>query len=164
MDSSKYDAVIIGGGIIGLSTAMQLKKDKYPDWRVAVVEKDAELANHQTGHNSGVIHSGIYYRPDSHKARFCVGGKQALIEFCDENEIEYERCGKVIVATNEAELGRLDNLYERGVANGVEGLEMIGPGTLEGVGAARRGYSRAVGPDHRHHRLSQSCIGLRREI
>ena len=133
MDSSKYDAVIIGGGIIGLSTAMQLKQDKYPNWRVAVVEKDAELANHQTGHNSGVIHSGIYYRPDSHKARFCVGGKQALIDFCDENEIEYERCGKVIVATNESELGRLDNLYERGAANGVEGLEMIGPERLKEI-------------------------------
>ena len=133
MDSNKYDAVIIGGGIIGLSTAMQLKKDKYPNWRVAVVEKDAELANHQTGHNSGVIHSGIYYRPDSHKARFCVGGKQALIEFCDENEIEYERCGKVIVANNEAEVGRLHNLYERGTANGVEGLEMIGPERLKEI-------------------------------
>jgi L-2-hydroxyglutarate oxidase LhgO len=98
-----------------------------------VVEKDAELANHQTGHNSGVIHSGIYYRPDSHKARFCVGGKQALIEFCDENEIEYERCGKVIVANNEAEVGRLHNLYERGTANGVEGLEMIGPERLKEI-------------------------------
>ena len=133
MDSNKYNAVIVGGGIIGLSTAMQLKMDKYPNWRVAVVEKDAELANHQTGHNSGVIHSGIYYRPDSHKARFCVGGKQALIEFCDENEIEYERCGKVIVATNEAEVGRLHNLYERGTANGVEGLEMIGPERLKEI-------------------------------
>ena len=133
MDSNKYNAVIVGGGIIGLSTAMQLKMDKYPNWRVAVVEKDAELANHQTGHNSGVIHSGIYYRPDSHKARFCVGGKQALIEFCDENEIEYERCGKVIVATNEAEVGRLHNLYERGTANGVEGLEMVGPERLKEI-------------------------------
>ena len=133
MDFNRYDAVIIGGGIIGLSTAMQLKQDKYPNWRVAVVEKDAELANHQTGHNSGVIHSGIYYRPDSHKARFCVGGKQALIDFCDENEIEYERCGKVIVATDEEQLGRLDNLYERGVANGVEGLEMIGPERLKEI-------------------------------
>ena len=133
MDSNKYNAVIVGGGIIGLSTAMQLKMDKYPNWRVAVVEKDAELANHQTGHNSGVIHSGIYYRPDSHKARFCVDGKQALIEFCDENEIEYERCGKVIVATNEAEVGRLHNLYERGTANGVEGLEMIGPERLKEI-------------------------------
>ena len=133
MDSNKYDAVVIGGGIIGLSTAMQLKQDKYPNWRVAVVEKDAELANHQTGHNSGVIHSGIYYRPDSHKARFCVGGKQALIDFCDENEIEYDRCGKVIVATDEEQLGRLDNLYERGVANGVDGLEMIGPERLKEI-------------------------------
>ena len=107
MDSREYDVVVIGGGIIGLSTAMHLKEDKYPNWRVAVVEKDEELATHQTGHNSGVIHSGIYYRPDSQKARFCVAGVKSLLRFCDENEIEYERCGKVIVAIDESELGRL---------------------------------------------------------
>ena len=131
MESSVFDVVIIGGGIIGLSTALRLKQEQYPDWRIAVVEKDAGLANHQTGHNSGVIHSGIYYRPDSHKARFCVEGAQALLKFCDENEIEYQLCGKVIVAGHESELGRLDNLYERGVANGVQGLEMIGPERLK---------------------------------
>ena len=131
MDSSQYDVAIIGGGIIGLSTAMQLKSDKYPRWRVAVLEKDAELATHQTGHNSGVIHSGIYYRPDSEKARFCVGGAKALLRFCEENEIEYEQCGKVIVATNEDELGRLEALHERGTTNGVEGLELIGPERLK---------------------------------
>lgn len=131
MDAKEYDVVVVGGGIIGLSTAMQIKLDKYPNWRVAVVEKDSELASHQTGHNSGVIHSGIYYRPDSQKARFCVGGAQALVRFCDENEIEYDRCGKVIVATNEAEVERLNNLHERGKANGVEGLEMVGPERLK---------------------------------
>ncbi|PKB64359.1 MAG: hydroxyglutarate oxidase [SAR202 cluster bacterium Io17-Chloro-G2] len=133
MESSVFDVVIIGGGIIGLSTALRLKQEQYPDWRIAVVEKDAGLANHQTGHNSGVIHSGIYYRPDSHKARFCVEGAQALKTFCDENEIEYELCGKVIVAIHESELGRLDSLYERGVANGVQGLEMIGPERLKEI-------------------------------
>ncbi|MCH7605708.1 MAG: L-2-hydroxyglutarate oxidase [Chloroflexi bacterium] len=131
MDSSEYDVAIIGGGIIGLSTAMQLKSDKYPRWRVAVLEKDGELATHQTGHNSGVIHSGIYYRPDSEKARFCVEGAKALLRFCEENEIEYEQCGKVIVASSEDEFGRLETLRERGIANGVEGLEIIGPERLK---------------------------------
>jgi len=133
MDSTMYDVVVIGGGIIGLSTAMKLKKERFPGWKIAVVEKDHELAAHQTGHNSGVIHSGIYYRPDSHKARFCVEGVQKLLQFCDENEIEYEQCGKVIVATHESELGRLDDLHQRGTTNGVQGLEMIGPERLREI-------------------------------
>jgi L-2-hydroxyglutarate oxidase len=132
MEGQQYDVAIIGGGIIGLSTAMHLTQ-RNPDLRVAVLEKEAELATHQTGHNSGVIHSGIYYRPGSHKANFCVAGVQKLIQFCDENEIVYERCGKVIVATDESELGRLVNLHERGVANGVEGLEIIGPERLREI-------------------------------
>ena len=132
MERQQYDVAIVGGGIIGLSTAMHLTQ-RFPRLRVSVLEKEPELAMHQTGHNSGVIHSGIYYRPGSHKANFCVAGVRKLIGFCDENEIEYERCGKVIVATDESELGRLDNLYERGVANGVEGLEIIGPERLREI-------------------------------
>jgi L-2-hydroxyglutarate oxidase LhgO len=132
VDSQEYDVAVIGGGIIGLAAAMQLTR-RYPRWRVAVVEKEAELATHQTGHNSGVIHSGIYYRPGSHKARFCVGGVKALLRFCEENEIEYRQCGKVILATDAAELGRLQDLYQRGVANGVEGLELIGPERLKEI-------------------------------
>ena len=129
MESQEYDIAIVGGGIIGLSTAMHLM-ERFPRLRVAVVEKENELAAHQTGHNSGVIHSGIYYRPGSHKARFCVAGVRKLLDFCDENEIEYEQCGKVIVATDESEMGRLEGLYERGTANGVEGLELVGPERL----------------------------------
>ena len=129
MESQEYDIAIVGGGIIGLSTAMHLM-ERFPRLRVAVVEKENELAAHQTGHNSGVIHSGIYYRPGSQKARFCVAGVRKLLDFCDENEIEYEQCGKVIVATDESELGRLEGLYERGTANGVEGLELVGPERL----------------------------------
>jgi L-2-hydroxyglutarate oxidase len=132
MESREYDVAIVGGGIIGLSTAMHLA-GRFPGWRVAVLEKEKELATHQTGHNSGVIHSGIYYRPGSHKARFCVAGVKKLLQFCDENEIEYEQCGKVIVATDESELGRLEALYERGVANGVGGLEMVGPERLKEI-------------------------------
>jgi (S)-2-hydroxyglutarate dehydrogenase len=132
MESKEYDVVIIGGGIIGLSTAMQLAR-RCPAARVAVVEKEAELATHQTGHNSGVIHSGIYYRPGSWKSRFCVDGVRKLIQFCDENEIEYQQCGKTIVATDESELERLQNLYERGVANGVQGLELVGPERLREI-------------------------------
>ena len=129
VETRVYDVGIVGGGIIGLSTAMQLLEQS-PGLNVAVIEKEDRLAQHQTGHNSGVIHSGIYYRPGSWKARFCVGGKDRLIAFCDENEIEYDPCGKVIVATHESELGRLQDLYERGVANGVPDLQIVEPDRL----------------------------------
>ena len=132
MESREYDIAIIGGGIIGLSTAMHLSA-RLPRWRVAVLEKENELATHQTGHNSGVIHSGIYYRPGSFKSQFCVAGVSKLLRFCDENEIEYQQCGKVIVATDESELGRLQGLFDRGIANGVAGLEMIGPERLREI-------------------------------
>ncbi|MBC51864.1 MAG: L-2-hydroxyglutarate oxidase [Chloroflexi bacterium] len=132
MESSQYDIVIIGGGILGLSTAMQLL-ERSPQWRVAVVEKEEELATHQTGHNSGVMHSGIYYRPGSRKAQFCVAGLNNMIKFCEENEIEFQQCGKVIVALHESELGRLQDLYERGTANGVRDLEIVGPERLKEI-------------------------------
>ena len=132
MESGQYDIVIIGGGILGLSTAMQLL-ERAPQWRVAVVEKEEELATHQTGHNSGVMHSGIYYRPGSQKAKFCVAGLNNMVKFCEENEIEYQQCGKVIIALHESELGRLQDLYERGTANGVPDLEIVGPERLKEI-------------------------------
>ena len=132
MESNQYDIAIIGGGILGLSTAMQLM-ERAPNWRVAVIEKEAQLAMHQTGHNSGVMHSGIYYRPGSHKAQFCVAGLNNMVKFCDENEIEYQQCGKVIVALDESELGRLQDLFERGTANGVPDLEIVGPERLKEI-------------------------------
>ena len=132
MNAPRYHVAVIGGGIIGLSTAFQLLR-QFPKLKVAVVEKEDRLAFHQTGHNSGVIHSGIYYRPGSQKAQFCSGGVASLVQFCDENEIPYERCGKVIVATDESEISRLDTLFERGEANGVPGLEMIGPEKLKEI-------------------------------
>jgi L-2-hydroxyglutarate oxidase len=124
MPAYSYDIAVIGGGIIGVATAMQISQ-KYPKYKVGVIEKELTLAGHQTGHNSGVIHSGIYYAPGSLKAQNCVKGANALKEFCDQNGIKYDLCGKVIVATSEEELPRLEELQRRGTANGVPGLEMI---------------------------------------
>jgi len=132
MADHTYDIAIIGGGILGIATAMELTH-RFPKLTVGVVEKEKRLAAHQTGHNSGVIHSGIYYKPGSLKAQNCVTGVSSLLAFCDENNIKYDLCGKVIVATREDELGRLDDLFERGKANRVPGLEMIGPERLKEI-------------------------------
>lgn len=128
----RYDIAIIGAGIVGLATAMELLT-RSPSLRLAVLEKERAIGQHQTGHNSGVIHSGVYYAPGSLKARACVSGKARLIRFCDEQGIRYELCGKVIVATHEQELPRLEQLYQRGLANGVPGLELIGPERLHEI-------------------------------
>jgi (S)-2-hydroxyglutarate dehydrogenase len=128
--ASQYDLTILGAGIIGLATAMQIL-EAHPRIKLLVLEKEPEIAQHQTGHNSGVIHSGLYYRPSSIKARSCVAGRNALIEFCDRHSIPYEICGKIVVATSEEELPRLEELHHRGLANGLEGLEMIGPERLK---------------------------------
>ncbi len=113
-----YDFVIIGGGIIGMSTAMQLI-DVYPDARIALLEKESAPACHQTGHNSGVIHAGVYYTPGSLKAQFCLAGNQATKTFCDQNNIRYDTCGKMLVATSELEMARMRALWERTAANGL---------------------------------------------
>ncbi|MBV1786831.1 L-2-hydroxyglutarate oxidase [Marinobacterium sp. D7] len=114
-----YDFLIIGGGIVGISTAMQLL-DRYPDKKVLVLEKEACAAQHQTGHNSGVIHAGVYYTPGSLKARFCLEGNRNTKEFCQQNGIRYDECGKLLVATNALELERMKALWERTEANGLE--------------------------------------------
>src|SRR5579875_1836218 len=100
MAGQRYDVVVIGAGILGLATAMEMLKRR-PNLKLAVVEKETEISKHQTGHNSGVIHSGIYYAPGSLKARLCVQGVKLMTQFCDEHNIPYELCGKVIVATQE---------------------------------------------------------------
>jgi L-2-hydroxyglutarate oxidase len=128
--ASQYDLTIIGGGIVGLATALKILED-YPRTRLLILEKEPQLARHQTGNNSGVIHSGLYYRPGSLKARSCVAGRKALIQFCNENSVPYELCGKVVVATSQEELPRLDELHRRGVANGLQGLEIIGTERLK---------------------------------
>lgn len=118
------DVVVIGGGIVGVATALALT-EQAPGCAVTVVEKEATLARHQTGNNSGVIHSGLYYRPGSLKARNCVEGREALYRFCSEQQIPFERCGKVVVATHPGEIAALDELYRRGLANGLHGLERL---------------------------------------
>lgn len=118
-----YDYVIIGGGIVGVSTAWQLKK-KQPDCTILLLEKEPQLASHQTGHNSGVIHAGVYYAPGSLKAKFCKAGAAATIEFCEEHDIPYEQCGKLLVATNELEHERMLALFERCKENGLD-VELI---------------------------------------
>ncbi len=114
-----YDFAIIGGGIVGLSTGMALGQ-RYPDARIAILEKESRWAYHQTGNNSGVIHSGIYYKPGSFKARFSRDGCRSMVEFCQAHNIEHEVCGKVIVATTSEELPLLENLYQRGLQNGLQ--------------------------------------------
>ena len=110
--SKSYDICVIGAGIVGLATALRLTQ-QFPRYRVAVLEKERRIAMHQTGHNSGVIHSGIYYPPESRKASFCTTGGAMLRRYCDDRGIAYQTCGKVIVATSEPELPALEELYHR---------------------------------------------------
>ncbi|MFQ6614553.1 MAG: L-2-hydroxyglutarate oxidase [Fidelibacterota bacterium] len=137
--------VIIGGGIVGLATGLQLR-NSHPDIKLTILEKEPDLARHQTGHNSGVIHSGIYYRPGSLKARNCREGVRLLIEFCDREKIPYEMCGKVIVATSEEEVSRLEALYERGRANQVPELRLISPEELKEMEPHTVGVKALVSP------------------
>ena len=115
---------IIGGGIVGLATGLELTR-RLPGISLAIIEKEPTLARHQTGHNSGVMHSGIYYKPGSLKARLCVEGADALLRFCQENGVPYDICGKVIVAVTENEVPRLEELFRRGQGNGLKGLRML---------------------------------------
>jgi L-2-hydroxyglutarate oxidase len=118
------DIIIIGGGIVGLATALQIKRQR-PGLSVTVIEKENRLAAHQTGHNSGVIHSGLYYKPGSLKATNCIRGYWMLLEFCEQEKVPYELCGKIVVATKPEEIPLLNNLYERGQQNGLEGLKKL---------------------------------------
>ncbi|MDP4106526.1 MAG: L-2-hydroxyglutarate oxidase [Bacillota bacterium] len=137
-----FDFAIIGGGIVGLSTGMAIYQ-RFPNAKVIVLEKESVVANHQTGHNSGVIHSGIYYKPGSFKARFAKQGSQSMREFCQVHGIEHDICGKVIVATKQEEIPLLDHLFTRGLENGLN-ISRIDPGQLaeiephvKGLGAIR---------------------------
>lgn len=122
----QYDIIVVGGGIVGLATAYKLGLH-YPNKKILVLEKEKEVAAHQTSHNSGVIHSGIYYKPGSYKAKNCVAGRRELVQFAREHKIAHDICGKLIVATREDELAHMKKVFANGQANGVEDMEWIGP-------------------------------------
>jgi L-2-hydroxyglutarate oxidase LhgO len=143
---SRYDIAIVGAGIVGLATARELLLRK-PGMRLIVMEKDATIASQQSGHNSGVLHTGIYYAPGSLKAQACVEGHRRMLRFCEENSIAYELCGKLIVALDESELPRLEELHRRGAANGVEGLELVGPKRLREIEPYAAGIKAIFSPN-----------------
>jgi L-2-hydroxyglutarate oxidase len=132
MADERYDVAIVGGGILGVATAFRLTRE-HPDRKLILFEKEDRLAAHQTGRNSGVIHSGVYYPPGSVKARTCVAGARMLKDFCREEGVPFVECGKVIVATDASELAALDEIHRRGLANGVPGLAMIGAERLREI-------------------------------
>jgi L-2-hydroxyglutarate oxidase len=124
LENEIFDIAIIGGGIVGAATFYQLQKH-HPSLRIILLEKESHLAPHQTGNNSGVMHSGLYYKPGSLKAKNCVEGRKALVKFAEENHIPYDVCGKIVVATEESELPYLDKIFATGLQNGIEGIEKI---------------------------------------
>jgi (S)-2-hydroxyglutarate dehydrogenase len=136
----RCDLAVVGGGIVGLAVARELIR-RHPRASVCVLEREAELGAHQTSHNSGVIHAGVYYEPGSLKARLCVEGARELYAYCEQRGIASERCGKVIVATDRSELDRLEELERRGKANGVPGLRRIDPAGIEEIEPHARGIA-----------------------
>src|SRR5882724_1917062 len=159
---NSYDIAIIGGGIIGLATARALG-ERAPRARLVILEKEAKLATHQTGNNSGVIHSGIYYKPGSYKAKLCVEGKGLMLDFCSKHGIRVDHVGKVIVATEPAELPRLQTLYERGVANGVP-VEMIEPGQLREIEPHASALRAIRSPSTAIVDYKEVCAAMTREL
>src|SRR5215831_7024371 len=132
MTDSRYSAIVIGGGVVGLAVALEITH-RFPHLRLLLLEKESGVARHQSGHNSGVIHSGVYYKPGSLKARLCVSGAAAMVEFCRDHGVAHNVCGKVIVATQAEELPRLEQLRQRGEVNGLKGLRLIGPEELHEI-------------------------------
>ncbi len=127
-----YDAIIIGGGIVGMATAYKYQL-KFPEHQILVLEKESDFAMHQTGRNSGVIHSGVYYKPGSRKARTCTNGRLQLEAFAKEHNVAYDNCGKVIVATQPEEVSRLDVIMERGIENGLDGLKWLNADEIKAI-------------------------------
>ena len=140
------DLAVVGGGILGLAVARELIRRR-PDASVCVLERESEIATHQTGHNSGVIHAGVYYVPGSLKARLCVEGAREMYDYCERRGIAHERCGKVIIATHAGELGRLQELERRGTANGVPGLRRISAAEIEQLEPHARGIDGLHSPN-----------------
>lgn len=146
MSETDFDLVIVGGGIVGLATGFALS-DRHPELSIAIIEKEEAVARHQTGHNSGVVHSGIYYAPGSLRARLCIQGVRLLADFCRTHDLPYVQCGKVIVATSEDEVPRLEALHARGVSNGVPGLKLIERGLLAELEPAAAGIRAIHSPE-----------------
>lgn len=142
----KYDFAVVGGGIVGLATAYKIQL-KYPKFNIIILEKEKELAFHQTGRNSGVIHSGLYYNPGSSKAKKCVDGRKQLVEFAKKNQIDYDVCGKIILATNKIEQERLSELKIRGEQNGLIGLQIIGKDKIREIEPFAEGVSALFVPE-----------------
>lgn len=132
MEEIKYDFAVVGGGIVGLATAYKFQL-KYPTLKIIILEKEKELAFHQTGRNSGVIHSGLYYNPGSFRSKNCVDGRKQLIEFSKKNQIDHDVCGKIVLATNKSEQERLSELKTRGEQNGLIGLQIIGKDKIKEI-------------------------------
>ncbi|HEV2400955.1 MAG TPA: L-2-hydroxyglutarate oxidase [Candidatus Sulfotelmatobacter sp.] len=145
MTDSRYDVIIIGGGVVGLGVGLEISR-RFPRRRLLLLEKEDRVARHQSGHNSGVIHSGIYYKPGSLKAKLCVSGAAAMVEFCREHAVPHKVCGKVIVATAQEELPRLEDLRKRGEANGLTGVRLIGPEELREIEPNASGLRALVVP------------------
>jgi L-2-hydroxyglutarate oxidase LhgO len=145
MADSRCDVLIVGGGIVGLAVALEITR-RSPTLRLLLLEKEDGVGRHQSGHNSGVIHSGVYYKPGSLKARLCVEGAQAMIEFCREHGLPHQVCGKVIVATHEEEFPRLEELRRRGEANGLTGLRLIAADELRAIEPHASGLRALVVP------------------
>ena len=145
MSTTTFDLIVIGGGIVGLATAYTAAQ-RFPGLRILVLEKEQQPGTHQTGHNSGVIHSGIYYKPGSLKAQNCVRGRSMLLDFAREHDIPHEVCGKIIVATHEGELPALERIYERGRENEVEGLALLDNRDIQQVEPHCRGVRAILVP------------------
>jgi L-2-hydroxyglutarate oxidase len=123
MAEKSFDILVIGGGIIGTATALSLQNSS--KLNILLIEAEEKLASHQTGNNSGVIHSGLYYKPGSLKTKNCTDGRELLYNFCAEQNIPHQKCGKIVVATNDSELTALDELFKRGIANGLTGIKKL---------------------------------------
>lgn len=140
MTATSYDLAVVGGGIVGAATAFKLQQ-AFPDKRLILLEKEPSLARHQTGRNSGVIHSGIYYKPGSYKAKNCIAGRHELVAFAREHNIAHDVCGKIIVATSPSELPHLKRIHQRGIENNIEDLEEIGPNRITEIEPHCRGIA-----------------------
>ncbi len=162
-EETALDIAVIGGGIVGLATARAVQT-RFPGATLALLEKEANLARHQTGNNSGVIHSGIYYKPGSQKARLCVEGAQRMYSFCEAHGVAHRRCGKVIVATREAEIERLEELRTRASANGVPGVRRIDLKELRDIEPHAAGVAALWSPNTGIADYRAVCQALKREI